>query len=190
MTEKSLWRVFVGALPCTGNTLCVCGTEQQCEGPAGRGGRRVLAAVRTAFQRVSFISHRGTNFALHCVIFLLLHLRPSVGQWLCLLSAAHRWIIWHLVWLSKYISLLLNCFLVLIFYTLYTSKCISFSAVPRLLHWTSYYWWQLHGREERRKIPHKKNVMRRSVDRGKQGIQRRQGEIKCLFTFWDDLLRL
>ena len=48
--------MFIGALPYTGNALCFCGTEKQSEGPAGRGGCRVLAAVRTAFRRVSFVA--------------------------------------------------------------------------------------------------------------------------------------
>lgn len=41
---------------------------------------RVLATGRTAFQRVSFIRHRGRNLALRCIIFLLLHLCPSLGN--------------------------------------------------------------------------------------------------------------
>ena len=72
--------MFVGALPYADNTLWFCGTEKQSEGSPGRGGCRLLTAVRTAFQRVSFISRCGRNFALHWVIFLLLHLCPLVGN--------------------------------------------------------------------------------------------------------------
>ena len=72
--------MFVGALPYTDSILCFCSTENQSEGSPGQGGCSVLAAVRTAFQRVSFIGHSGRKFALHWGIFLLLHLCPSVGN--------------------------------------------------------------------------------------------------------------
>lgn len=68
--------MFVGAWPCTKNTLCFRGGARA----GGTGRCRVLAAVgRTAFQNGPFIHHPCRNFALHWVVFLLLHLCPSVG---------------------------------------------------------------------------------------------------------------
>lgn len=142
-------------------TLWFCGSGEQPVGSPARGSCHVLAAARTALQRGLFVHRRGRNFALHWLI--LLHLYPSVGNGcVCGTEMNH---------MALCVYFLTICFLALSFYALYASKCFCLFVTPHFLLWPNYYWWQLHHRKERRKIPLKnttKHCWQRQI-RAKRG---------------------
>lgn len=136
MIEKSLLSVLVGASPRTASALCFCGT--------GSSPRAQPEGADAVCWRLPGQLSRGCHLLAALLQTLLL-----TGLFFCCCTCALWWAVTvpaaccmsmnHMalfVGLPHYISLLLICFLALIFffYTLYGGKCISLAVIPYFFH--------------------------------------------------------